>query len=250
MKDKPKAVTLRHTEEAENEYVETREDYLVKGRNGLESAVIISDQLGNVWGGKKLMEWEKVKFILRTLNENNIKYAIIGGIAMGQHALPRTTHDLDILVAVKDLGKVRKLFKKHYKGGTTVVQIYDIEGTRLDVLPGKLRHRVAALDDAIDSHLDEIPTKVVSVRDMLILKLLAVADRKDATKALQDRADAGQLLKYGKEFLSKEDIVYIAKNVLLFGYTEEDAQKYRALVQWVNDILAQLDMTDLIFPMD
>ena len=68
------------------DYIETREDYFLKGRNGLELAVIISDRLGNVWGGPILMEWEKVKFILRTLNENEIRYAIIGGIAMGQYA--------------------------------------------------------------------------------------------------------------------------------------------------------------------
>lgn len=250
MKDKRKAVALVDAEEVEKEYVETREDYLVKGRNGLESAVLISDQLGNIWGGKKLMEWDKVKFILRTLNDNNIQYAIIGGVAMGQHALPRTTHDLDILVATRDLGRVRKLFKKHYKGGTTVVQIYDIEGTRLDVLPGKLRHRVAALEDAIDSNLDEIPTKVVSVRDLVILKLFAIADRKDFLKKKRDEADVAELLGYGKDFISKEDITYIARNVLLFGYTEEDAQKYRTVVQWMNDMLEQLDMKDLKFALD
>jgi hypothetical protein len=227
------------------EYVETREDYLVKGRNGLESAVIISDQLGNIWGGPKLMEWEKVKFIIRTLNENKIHYAIIGGMAMGQHALPRTTHDLDILVAREDLAKVRKLFKKYYKGGTTVVQIYEIEGTRLDVLPANMRHRIAALDESIDSNLDEIATKVVSVRDLLILKLLAVADRKDPIKTMQDKADVGELLRYGKDSITMEDIEYVAKTALALAYTKEDVKKYREVIQWLNETLDLLDLGDL-----
>lgn len=227
------------------DYIESREDYLLKGRNGLESAVIISDQLGNVWGGPKLMEWEKVKFILRTLNENEVRYAIIGGIAMGQHALPRTTHDLDILVAVEDLEKIRRLFKKYYKSGTRVVQIYDVEGTRLDVLPANLRYRVATLDSSMESNLEEVPTKVASVRDMLILKLFAVADRDDLIKKRSDEADITALLGYGKSLLTKQDIDYIAKTVLSFGYTKEDAEKFRNVIQWLNETLELLKMEEM-----
>ncbi len=227
------------------DYVESRLDYLLEGRNGLESAVMISDQLGNVWGGPKLMKWETVKFILRSLNENNVRYAIIGGVAMGQHALPRTTHDLDILVAAEDLEKVRKLFEQYYKSGTRVVQIYDIEGTRLDVLPANLRYRVATLDSCIESSLEEIPTKVASVRDMVILKLFAVADRSDLVKKRMDEADVTALLGYGRSLLTKEDINYIAKTVLSLGYTKEDAEKFRNVIQWLNETLELLKMEDL-----
>ncbi len=232
---------------AQKEYVETREDYLIKGRNGLESAVLISDQLGNAWGGPKRMEMEKVKWILQTLNQNKINYAIIGGIAMGHHALPRTTHDLDILVASRDLPKVRKVFKKYYKGGTRVVQIYNIEGTRLDVLPANLRHRIQALEDSITSKIEGVQTSVVNIRDLLILKLLAVPERKDLGKKRSDEADITELLKYGRELLSKEDIVYVAKSVLAMGYTKEDVKKYQDIVQWLNQTLELLGMGDWKF---
>ncbi|NIR52238.1 nucleotidyltransferase family protein [candidate division KSB1 bacterium] len=250
MKDKKKNVLKDgDTFSDEQTYVETREEYLIRGRNGLESAVLISDRLGNFWGGRKIMEWDKVKFILETLNQNGIKYAIIGGIAMGQHALPRATHDLDILVAKKDLEKGRKLFTEYYKGRTTVVQIYDIEGTRLDVLPANLRHRRAALNDAKESNVEEITTRVVSVRDLLVLKLPAIADRKDQIKALRDKADAAELLEYGIELLSKDDIEYIGRAVLGMGYTKEDVKKYRGAMQWFNETLDLLDKSELKYPL-
>lgn len=233
----------------EKEYVETREDYLVRGHNGLESAVIISDRLGNIWGGPKLMEWDKVKFILQTLNDHKIKYAIIGGIAMGQHALPRTTHDIDIMVATKDMAKVRRIFEKYYIGRNPVVQMYNVEGTRLDVLPANLRHRISALDKAIDSNLEDIPTKVVSVRDLLILKLFAVAGRADLIKVMQDKADVGELLKYGKNFLTKEDIHYIVENILALAYTKEDRLKYQEVLRWFNETLDLLDLGEWKYPL-
>ncbi|MFQ5707357.1 MAG: hypothetical protein ACE5HO_07900 [bacterium] len=232
------------------EYVETREDYLVKGYNGLESAVIISDEFGSLWGRPKSLERGKVKSILSTLNERGISYAIIGGIAMGQHALPRTTHDLDILVAKKDIGTVRKIFKKYYKGGSTIVQIYDVDGTRLDVLPADLRHRIAALEHALDSTLEGVPIKVVDVRSLLILKILAVPERTDLGKKRSDEADITELLKYGKDTLTKKDIDYVAKSVLAMGYTKKDVRKYHEMIQWLNETLELLDLGSLKYPLE
>ncbi|RMD88927.1 MAG: hypothetical protein D6813_11375 [Calditrichaeota bacterium] len=251
MKSKSKKSRLKNqsTLSPEKEYVETREDYLVRGHNGLESAVIISDRLGNIWGGPKLMEWDKVKFILQTLNDHKIKYAIIGGIAMGQHALPRTTHDIDIMVATKDMAKVRRIFEKYYIGGTPVVQMYDVEGTRLDVLPANLRYRIEALQASIDSNLEEVPTKVVNVRDLLLLKLLAVPGRQDLGKKRSDEADITELLKYGKNFLTKEDIHYIGENILALAYTKEELLKYQEVLRWFNETLDLLDLGEWKYPL-
>lgn len=137
-------------------YVETREDFFVRGHNALESAVFQSDRLGNLWGRRGFMEWEKVKFILSTLNKHGIRYAVIGSVAIGHYALPRTTQDLDVLVSTEDLAKLRDLFRGYYKGGTTAVQVYDIEGTRLDVLPAGLLHRKVALRDIPKAGLKSI----------------------------------------------------------------------------------------------
>lgn len=234
----------------ETQDVDTRKDYLLKGCNGLESAVIISDRFGNAFGGPKVMDVEVVKFILKILNENEINYAIIGGLATGQHAIPRTTHDVDILIASNEVEKVRRIFKNYYKRGTEVVRIFDIKGTQLDVLPAKLRHRMQALEDAVETELFGVKTKVVTVRDLIVFKLLAIPDRPELDKRRLDEADITSLLRHNKNKISKEDIEYIGQNVIAMGYTKEDVKKYREVIQWLNETLDLLDMGDLRYSMD
>jgi hypothetical protein len=41
--------------------------------------------------------------LVRTLNERGIRYAIVGGIALTQHARVRTTVDIDVLLVVPQL---------------------------------------------------------------------------------------------------------------------------------------------------
>jgi len=53
----------------------------------------------------------KVLFSVKSiLDQNRIKYSIIGGIAVGYHAAPRTTEDIDILVNKSSLPKLQQLF--------------------------------------------------------------------------------------------------------------------------------------------
>ncbi len=40
------------------------------------------------------------KEFLRLLNENNVRYLLIGGYAVGYHGYPRATNDMDIWIAV------------------------------------------------------------------------------------------------------------------------------------------------------
>jgi hypothetical protein len=40
------------------------------------------------------------KEFLKLLNENNVKYLLIGGYAVGYHGYPRATNDMDIWIAV------------------------------------------------------------------------------------------------------------------------------------------------------
>ncbi len=51
--------------------------------------------------------------ILKGLNEKEIKYIIVGGIAVNFHGIPRMTYDLDLLVKLSDenIKKLINLFK-------------------------------------------------------------------------------------------------------------------------------------------
>lgn len=52
--------------------------------------------------------------ILKGLNENEVQYIVVGGIAVNLHGIPRMTYDLDLLVNMADdnLKKLLNLMKK------------------------------------------------------------------------------------------------------------------------------------------
>jgi hypothetical protein len=56
-----------------------------------------------------------VKHLARDLDENGIKYCVIGGLALGIHNYQRSTEDIDILVAKEDFPKIsQKLLGRGY----------------------------------------------------------------------------------------------------------------------------------------
>jgi Nucleotidyl transferase AbiEii toxin, Type IV TA system len=190
------------------------------------------------------MERERVRDILRTLNEAQIHYAIIGGVAMGYHSIPRATQDIDVLVSREDIPRVQRLLQPYYRRGTAVVMIFDVEGTHLDVLPATLRYGRTAIENAIDVLVHDIPAKVVSVRDLLLLKLFAIPDRPDPVKAMQDRTDVAALLRDNADTISQEDITYLVRTLLGLAFTRQDVEKYQQLIGWLNETLDLLGMAD------
>jgi hypothetical protein len=217
---------------------------LLPGLNGVETCLMLSEEYGDLFGGRKLMERERVRDILRTLNEAQIHYAIIGGVAMGYHSIPRATQDIDVLVRREDIPRLQRLLQPYYRRGTAVVMVFDVEGTHLDVLPATLRYGRTAIENAIDVLVHDIPAKVVSVRDLLLLKLFAIPDRPDPVKAMQDRTDVAALLRDNADNISQEDITYLVRTLLGLAFTREDVEKYQRLIVWLNETQDLLGMAD------
>ncbi len=186
---------------------ERRAGQLLPRLNGVEGCLWLSEQYGDLFWGRKLMERDTVKAILRTLNEAHIR-------------------------------------RPHYLRGPAVVMVFDVEGTHLDVMPANLRLKRTAVDNAIAVLVDDVPAKVVSVRDLLLLKLLAIPDRPELEKRRQDEADVTALLRRNADKISREDIGYIASSLRQLVFTGEDAQKYQELIRWLNDTLELLAMAD------
>jgi hypothetical protein len=224
--------------------VEQRFTGLLPGLNGIETCLALSEEYGDLFWGRKLMEHDRVREILRLLNEAQIHYAIIGGVAMGFHSTPRATQDIDVLVRREDIPRVQALLRPYDRRGTAVVMIFDVQGTHLDVLPATLRYSRTAIDNAIDVVVDGIPTRVVSIRDLLLLKLFAVPDRPDPVKAMQDRTDVAALLRDNADHISQGDITYVVQTLLGLAFTRQDVEKYRQLIVWMNDTLELLGMSD------
>ena len=135
------------------------------------------------------MEHDKIKEILRQLDEASIPYAIIGGMAYAHYCPPRTTQDLDLMVLAEDARKVRQLFNSYYLRGTRIVGVYDYHGTRFDVLPASRRLQRSIVSRAMNSQIDELPVKVARVQDLILLKLIAAPNRPEMRKRMQDQTD-------------------------------------------------------------
>ena len=194
--------------------------------------------------GTKTHGARKVKAILRTLNDEHIRYAIVGAVALGYDTSPRATQDIDMLVRREDVRRVQRLFRPYYLQETAVVMIFDVEGTHVDVLPANLRLKQTAIDHAIDVLVHDVPAKVVSVKDLLLLKLLAIPGRPDPVKAMQDRTDVAALLRDNPDKISREDIGDMVNSLRQLVFTREDALKYQELLRWLNDTLEFLGMAD------
>jgi len=136
---------------------------------------------------------------------------------MGYHTIPRATQDIDVLVSREDIPRVQRLLQPYYRRGTAVVMVFDVEGTHLDVLPapygtGAQPSRTPSIFLCTTSR-----RKVVSVRDLLLLKLFAIPDRPALDKRRQDEADVTALLSQNADNISQEDITYLVRTLLGTG---------------------------------
>jgi predicted nucleotidyltransferase len=214
-------------------------------RNRIETSVAIREVLSGFAGVKRTMERETVKEVFRRLGEGGVRYALIGGLACAEYAPPRSTEDVDIVVLAEDVSKVGQLFAGCYRRGTAIVAIYEFEGTRLDVQPAKRKAQAAAVRNARSSSFEGEPVKVVTLRDLLFLKLWSSCEREEVARVLQDQADIAILLDHNRENVTAEHISSIARDLRDMAYTAEEAAKYREAIEWLNGTLVRLGLGPL-----
>jgi hypothetical protein len=192
---------------------------------------------------------ETVKRVLETLDRNQIPYAVIGGLAVSHHAIPRLTQDVDLVVLQEDTGRVRALFPGCYQRGTAVVEVYSIDGTRVDILPAKLRYQREVVRNAGSGQIEGTPARVASVRDLVLLKMFAAPNRPDLGARRQDETDITELLHLNASTITAQDIRYIGDRLLELCFTTKDRAQTVSQLQWLNDTLAQLHMSDRAYPL-
>ena len=81
------------------------------GKNALETAVALGE-FGNPFKGERFMRAETLRWLFEQMNENGIRYALIGDLAVSHYAIPRTTQDVDILVLQEDARKLLQLLDR------------------------------------------------------------------------------------------------------------------------------------------
>jgi hypothetical protein len=93
----------------------SKDEYLIRGRNGLETCLILSEEYAQLFSKRKFMERETVKDVLRRFNDSGARYCLIGGLALAHHSIPpipRQTQDVDVLVLSEDVPQVQQLLAR------------------------------------------------------------------------------------------------------------------------------------------
>ncbi len=226
----------------------TREELLLPGKNALETAVALGE-FGNPFKGERFMQREKVRWLFEQLNEHGIRYALVGGLAVAHYAIPRMTQDVDILVLQEDAGKLLQLLRPYYARGTAQVMFFLIDETRLDVLIATLRYQRAAVLNAQEGTYEGVPVKVISPRDLVLMKLLAAWERPSEVDREQDRVDIMRILSAFGHQLTPDDIAYIAERLRELCFLPEEFARWRERMEWLNQTLHRLNLAHLQYPL-
>jgi len=145
--------------------------------------------------------FEEFLEIVKQLENENIKYALVGGVAMAFHAEPRFTKDIDILISPDDIKKVKTVLEKmdyfesappwmFQKTEITLhrfVKVLQGEEMMIDVLLAGSKHHYEIIEEAVEAESEEGDGKVkVAARDDLIWL-------KKNRNSKQDKADIERL---------------------------------------------------------
>lgn len=171
------------------------------------------------------MDFEKVlKILTKEFSEENIRYALIGGFAMGALGIVRSTMDLDFLIDVNDLPKADVILKKHdytcaFKSENVSQYVSRINTMgEIDFLHAFRKPSLAMLDRAKNvSVLDRtLSIRVLNPEDIIGLKLQALVN--DASRKNREYADIEAIVGHYRETL---DWDLIKDYFSLFGQEEQ-----------------------------
>jgi len=175
------------------------------------------------------VDFDKVLTILvKEFSEEKVRYALIGGFAMGALGIVRSTMDLDFLIDLNDLPKADAILKKYdytcvFKSENVSQYVSRINTMgEIDVLHAFRKPSLSMLDRAKDLPvLDRtLNIRVVNPEDIIGLKLQALVN--DASRKNREYADIEAIAGHYRETL---DWDLIKDYFSLFG--QED--QFRAL---------------------
>lgn len=139
-------------------------------------------------------------FIIKGFNEKDVRYALIGGFALGALGVSRATVDLDFLVHRDDLPKIDKIMKEHeyncvYKSENVSQYISAVKiFGEVDFLHAFRDISTEMLKRAIEKDIFEgnLKIKVLRPEDIIGLKLQAIAN--DKTRTMREFIDIEALM--------------------------------------------------------
>lgn len=161
--------------------------------------------------------------LLTAFEKQKVRYALIGGFALGAWGAPRGTVDIDFLAHNDDMGKVDKIMKeldyeRKYRSENVSQYLSPLKiFGEVDFLHAFRTHSLSMLQKAECRKIfdDKISIKVVQIEDLIGFKIQSIANN-ESRKAI-DLQDIESLMALkGKEL----NWQLIEEYFYLFGFNE------------------------------
>ncbi|MEW6087696.1 MAG: nucleotidyl transferase AbiEii/AbiGii toxin family protein [bacterium] len=142
--------------------------------------------------------------LLMGFKKENVRYALIGGLALGAWGVTRSTVDIDFLVLFEDMDKVDRIMNKlgysvRYKSENVSQYISPLKiFGEIDFLHAFRKIAVSMLQRAEERKMfnETIPVKVLKIEDLIGLKVQAIANNE--SRKNMDLSDIESLIKENK----------------------------------------------------
>ena len=147
---------------------------------------------------------EDFKDFIRFLNENDVRYLLVGGWAIGIYGNPRATKDIDFLIAIDD-DNLKKLQKALSEFGAPGVDINHFKESGNVFRMGRSPIQIEVINEATGIDINECyPRRKIITVEGLEISLISKEDlikNKKASGRMQDLADVESL----EEDISEEE---------------------------------------------
>ena len=145
--------------------------------------------------------FEEFQKIVAVIDNNNLEYALVGGVAMAFHDEPRFTKDIDILLIPEDIAKLENILSKNgYVESTTpwtfknvdmtlhrYLKIEEKEHLQLDVLTANEKRSKQIIKNALEAESEQGVVRVATKKDLIWMKKQRDSDQdKVDIKKLED----------------------------------------------------------------
>lgn len=158
--------------------------------------------------------------LCRHLDEQSVRYALIGGFGMAMRGLQRATLDLDFILALEDLDTADEIlrelsFERYFHSENVSHYRRDDQNWRVDLLHAFRRPALAMLDRAERLEIESGPSlPVAAVEDIIGLKIQAMSN--DPSRAEQDWLDVRRLVTASRDLGQTLDWELIEQYFALF----------------------------------
>jgi hypothetical protein len=178
---------------------------LVKNTRGVEEAIEWSDFLREGLGLKSGIRKEVFIDLIRKLEEEEIRYAIGGAVALALWTQNlRATKDIYIFVLDEDIAKVMKMFKDKYLGGSGAIAKFMFGDMLARFIRAKEGFERDIVFSAEEKEVFGIKARFIGLKNYVTAKLISAFEREDNIKADQDKIDLRSITKDNAEKITPE----------------------------------------------